>query len=341
MKSTIVSSNKHKRVKKSRRRLFLLTLYIAIILTYPIFGYAEQNQSNAITVSPAINEIKINPGQAKIGEMVIINPTDSPLALRVYALSFEPADLFGTLKFVDNKEVTALPSWLSFDKQLLVPPKQSKKFKYKIDTPKEAEPGGQYASLFFETINLLEEEAEKDNDTRITKRVGALFMVTVNGDIRETGRVLGASSSDKCSGLDCSFDAKKLREWGPVPFTFKFENTGNVHVKVRGKIEIFNIFRQKVGEIPVDEKTVLPEATRQLDATWLREPLFGYYRAKLTINYGTYNSQDKAEVWFFAFPWKIAILCLIVVTALLYYRKRKKRKRARTEQEWSSIRKKE
>ena len=155
----------------------------------------------------------------------------------------------------------------------------------------------------------------------ISARVGAIFLGTVSGQILEKGGVLGWTSSDKCSGFGCSVSTKKFREWGPVPYEFKFENTGNVHVKVKGKIEIYNLFGKKVAELPVDEQTVLPDSARIFTSTWLREPLFGFYKARLSISYGSLNVTDKAETSFFAFPLKVFLGLIVLVLIFIFFKK--------------------
>jgi hypothetical protein len=198
---------------------------------------------------------------------------------------------------------------------------------YTTSIPKEAEPGGHYATIFFEYVNTSE---ISDNTTvDISERVGALVFITVSGQIFEKGQVLGAKSSNKCSGVQCSFKTARFREWGPVPFEFRFENTGNIHVKAKGKIEIYNLFGRKVGEIPVAEKTVLPKSTRFFDSKWLREPLFGYYTANLTINYGTLDVTEKAKTSFIVIPWKIVLGFVVLALFVVLFTRFKKKKRAR------------
>lgn len=288
---------------------------------FSVLPVVAEDQSKTITISPAVNEISVDPGEKKTGVLRVYNYLDQPMPLRVYTNDFEAADIYGGMNFLEIAEPTiSLSSWFNLDKpSLLVPAKNIQELKYTIDVPKDAEPGGHYGAVFFETV--ADNDTSFDNDVHVKSRVGALFMVTVSGDIFEKGRVMGATSSDKCSGVDCSFTIKKFREWGPVPYDFKFENTGNIHVKVKGKIEITNIFGQKVGEVEIGEQTVLPRATRYFEGTWLREPLLGYYKAKLTINYGSLNVTDQAETSFFAFPLKVFLGLIIVVLIVLFYKK--------------------
>ena len=156
-----------------------------------------------------------------------------------------------------------------------------------------------------------------------------MLFITVRGDNIEQGQVLGASTAGTCSGLACSFKTAAFREWGPVPFSFNFENTGNVHVRVTGKIEVTDMFGRKVGGIPTPEETVLPSSTRNFSATWLRDVLFGRYVAKLTVTYGAARRSQTATVVFWAIPWRAMLVAtlfigLTVLGIMLATRKRRR-----------------
>jgi hypothetical protein len=300
-------------------RLHPLTLYILFpILVVSCFflpkSFAE-DMTTSFSVSPVIVETKLNPGQSKKFQLTVYNKSAQPQIIQMYTQNFEASNETGDLKFTEeSNETFAAKDWLKFSaSQVVLEPKKSKNVSFDLDIPETAEPGGHYVTIFFESVNPPSDNA--GSGVEISGRIGALLFVTVNGQILEKGRVLGVTSDDKCEGVACSFKTAKFRNWGPVPFEFKFENTGNVHVKVSGKVEIFNLFGQKVGEVPVDEKTVLPKSTRHFQQTWLREPLFGYYSAKLTIYYGSLNVTDHARVAFWAFPWKV-ILPLVILALL-------------------------
>ena len=307
------------------KKLFLTLLIATIFL--PLGSFA--NQETNLSISPIIVEKKIDPGKSAQEVLTVLNKSSKPMAVKVYAENFSAADEFGGMVFdtEDNGEYT-LKSWVKFDKSnLIINPKSSEKVTITVDIPTNAEPGGHYGVVFFEPV--IPKDSPDKSSLGISSRIGALFFVTASGEILEKGRVLGATSADKCSGVQCSFKTARFREWGPVPFQFKFENTGNVHVKVKGKIEIYNLFGMKVGDVAVDEKTVLPKSTRYFDVKWLREPLLGYYKAKLILNYGSLNVTDRAQVGFWAFPWKIALIVLAFAVTIYFFWTRRRKKRAR------------
>ena len=307
----------------------ILILLIAYCLLFPSVVTAD-DVTTSIVISPAIIDKKLDPGQSVKQEIKIFNKEDKAVALNVYAMNFQASDMFGGMSFdEDETRQFSAKSWISLPKQnLVLAPYEKSDFVLDIDIPKDAEPGGHYAVIFFEFRN--QTDFSDDSSLGINQRMGALVFLTVNSEIKEEGMVLGASTNSKCSGVQCSFKTATTREWGPVPFEFKFENTGNVHVKLKGKIVIHNIFGRQVAEIPVDEKTVLPKSTRQFEAKWLREPLFGKYTAKLSVEYGSSKTTQYAETSFWAVPWKLLLFPLILffITVFFVIRFTKKNKKA-------------
>jgi hypothetical protein len=146
--------------------------------------------------------------------------------------------------------------------------------------------------------------------------LAALMFITVDGEVREAGQILGATSGSKCTGLVCGFSAPKFLDKGPVPFKFIFTNTGNVHVRPKGSITIFQ-GKQKIATLPISDRAVLPNSQRQFDVTWDRVLLSGHYTAKLHLVYGSKNYTIDATTDFWAIPWQL--LLGLVALALLTY----------------------
>lgn len=296
------------------KNLVLLLATLVIALLFPFTTFAATAADVGLTVAPSIINADIGAGESQKRDITVVNNGLSPVAMNVYVENFAASDIYGGVSFnTDTSPTYSALTWVKLsEKKLVLGSGQSQKIDYTIKVPENAEAGGHYAVIFFEPVHGVEQSA--GSSVGVSQRVGALLFITVDGDITEAGQVLGASTTDKCSGVQCSFKTAPFREWGPVPFVFQYENAGNVHVRVSGKIQIFNTFGKQVGEVPVAEKTVLPGTTRQFEANWLREPLLGKYTARLTLTYGASNSEVRAITTFWAFPWKLALLVLGAIT---------------------------
>ena len=313
----------------TKRQIWLVGIGVILLTLFCVFSssQAHAEETNTLSIYPAIIEKTLDPGSDSSQSITVYNKEEKAIGIRAYAQNFSASDEFGGMIFNnDTEKEFSASEWLEIkNTNMVIAPKSKFDFLFTINIPKDAEPGGHYVTIFFEFVNPL--ESSSGSKVSVSQRVGALVFITVSGQIEEKGHVLGSNSNDKCLGVQCSFKTAKLREWGPVPFEFRFENTGNVHVKVKSKIEIYNIFGMKVGEALVEEKTVLPNSTRFFDAKWLREPLFGRYTAKLTLNYGTLNVTERAQTSFWAIPWKGILFVFILVIFIIIY-KLKKRKRS-------------
>lgn len=280
-------------------------------------------------VSPAISEILINRGQSVQRDLLVENKAATPVALRVHSENFEASDPYGAITFnTDNTRQYASSSWIKLTNPgLILNPGQRTTLSLTISCPPDAEPGGHYATVFLEPVSAV---ATGDNSTiGVSQRVGALLFITVNGDNREQGNVLGAATNGSCTSVECSFKTDGWREWGPVPFTFEFENTGNVHVKVDGIISVKDVLGRNAGEVEVAQKTVLPGSSRHFQITWPREILFGKYTATLTLTYGTLRRSETAHVSFWVIPWRtiaVAVILLLSVGLVILLRKYRKKR---------------
>jgi len=311
----------------------ILALFAAAFLLYTPAIVRAEDTPVTLGISPAISDIQIGRGQTLRREITIDNKAATPVAVRVYAENFEAVGPYGAVSFnTDNTKQYSASSWLKLGNQnLVLNPHERQTLTFSISTPADAEPGGHYAAIFFEPVAAI--SSTNSSSIGISQRVGALLFITVGGNNTEQGSVLGAQTSSKCTGLQCSFKTDTWREWGPVPFSFSFENTGNVHMKVSGKITITDMFGRIMAEVPVDEKTVLPGSSRAFEATWLREVLFGRYNAKLALVYGTQRRSETAAISFWVIPWRaiIAGIVLVSLTGLTIYivRRRIRRRAAR------------
>jgi len=148
----------------------------------------------------------------------------------------------------------------------------------------------------------------------VAQRVGALVLMTVSGEVEENLEVK-------------EFNVPSLLEYGPVPFTIRFENTGTVHVRPRGFVTITNWRGKKVADIEFPQQNVIPGAVRKIETSWDEKWLLGRYSATLVGIYGTGNLPIKPPIVFFwVFPWKIilgtSILLILIISYFIKTRKR-------------------
>jgi hypothetical protein len=198
----------------------------------------------------------------------------------------------GNLMVVDTNEVSrSCAGWLKLEPQsFAVPPGRSKNIKLVASIPRELS-GGYYACLVF------------DAHTKGTQAapLAAPFEIPI---------LLSLPAGEELSGEISDVKVSASRN-NPADIEVVFENTGNTHVKPKGKLVLKYLpplvlpegieyagerKYETVGEIDFSQidEYVLPGEVRHLDATFPAKLPLGEYSAEITIRYGS-DSVVKSE----------------------------------------------
>jgi hypothetical protein len=177
-----------------------------------------------------------------------------------------------------------------------------------ITAPKDAAAGSHYVAIFASTTG--DDQGNGNAKVKLVSRVGTLILINIPGNNQESGMI-----------TDFSTDKKYYRE-GPVEFATIFKNTGNIYEKVKGEIAIKNILGTEIAHISLKDFTVLSNSSRKQSVIWEHRWLLGRYTADLTAFYGLGgNLSDTKQVVFWAFPWHVALLILLVLIIIYYLAK--------------------
>ncbi len=314
----------------------LLTAVIAVG-GLALFHQAEAAVSQGLTVSPPTYELTANPGDVLSNTIRITNESDNAVTLQVSAQDFTVGGVEGSVSVLDDiKDPNAFAKWFRFPTtQVQLAPKQSALVPFTIQVPRQAEPGGHFASVLF---NPVVSANATSTGARVIQRVGSLILMRVSGDVKEQGSIKSfepktfkgswqtVTASDGktkiylASAEDLRSEQKRrFFSKGPIAFDVLFKNSGNVHFKPAGTVTIYNIFGKKVDQLALNPRNVFPGGERRITVIWPKTDLWGgYYRAQVAAVYGSQNKIVTAEAKFFAFPLiplliGLAALILIVV----------------------------
>ncbi len=300
--------------------IFVLTSAAILAVTAPAIA-----QSTTFQITPALKEIKVDPGDQGNFDISLFNKSGEAQAVRVYVRNFSAKGTNGELTFADDNSMSyAAAEWVHLStSNLLIPADDSATVTVQYIVPPQAEPGGKYASVMFEQISQPDMNSSRDSKVVVTSRMVSLLYFTVSGDIIEAGQLLGDSGDGRCTAVVCGFSVPSFLDKGPVPFQFIFSNTGNVHVRPKGTITISQ-FGREIAKIPVEDRAVLPNSQRQFASEWQRNLIIGPYQAELNLVFGSNNYSIKTQASFWAFPWQAAVVVgviAVVVVGLLLSRK--------------------
>jgi len=304
-------------------RRILLTLFAPLVL---LFGSVlpARGQESATQISPTLIEFQVAPGQPyESSDVYIFNPSlTQTQKMRIIVKDLVVVDEDGSYGFVTDKNSRySLSNWVTIDpSEVTLEPQEAQNIKLKVTPPSDAEPGGHYGIILATaTPPGLEHLAPKGVLVRNIGGVGSVLLATVPGKTSWEGRII-------------EFLPIPFINLGPVNFTIRFENEGTVHYDAYGKIEIFDFLGGKVGEAEIKPYRVFPQKIRKLKATWERLLLIGKYRAKATIYYGKEGQEQvqTAEISFWAFPYKGALVTLATLAVVIVVSKLRKKERSLT-----------
>jgi hypothetical protein len=276
----------------NRIKLTLLPIFY-LALAFPSVALA-QTGTQGLTVIPPKFELFGNPGEILTEQVRLRNESDLPITYNVIIEDFSTSGEEGEVNLEgDTPDPNfSLASWITAtDTVFLMDAKAERTFSFNVTIPKDAEPGGHYASLLFSTSGDAVPGAAS-----VQSRVGTLVLLRVSGNVNETAQIE-------------TFEVPSYLQSGPVTFSLRIKNEGNVHIRPKGTIILTNLLGQKAGEIPLQGANVLPSAIRKMDTEWDKANAFGVYTATLVATYGQQNLPLTAAARFtIASPLALGVL---------------------------------
>jgi hypothetical protein len=304
---------------------FFLPIFIFLFV---VFIFPTQKVF-ALTITPIRIEISGDPGQTLTDQMTLINDQKTNVTYYVSYLNFEAQGETGNPAFVEAKD--DLGTWMTAPGSVTLAPQESKTVPIEIAIPKDAEPGGHFAAIFWGTVP----QSSATNSVSIGAKMGMLVLLRVNGKVNEQAGIIEFGTLNK----QTFFTAL------PVSFYYRFQNLGGDRVKPEGTLKMKDIAwitEKNLPGNPVDGN-ILPDSIRKFELVWQgsdgpnppninqgnifsnyfskvgyewRNFAFGYYRAKLSLTYGTNNEASAASFAFWVFPWHLLIVILILLIVI-------------------------
>ncbi len=309
---------------------YLLVSFFAVLaVAAPVASRAAANDSLSLTITPPFFELNVSPNDSWASSIKVVNTNAADLTVYASVMGFTPSDDQGHGKFLSASSTTndrdALANWITAPKSaVIIPAGGAGEIPFSVVVPSDASPGGHYAAILIGT----EPPASGGTGSRVgvSSYISSLIFVRVAGDIKEEGSIEEFST------------AQDLYEDPNVAFTLRFKNSGNVHLRPVGEVEIYNAWGKERGKIDVNQAGdlgyVLPSSTREFDFEWRGDPSWfdiGPYTAVATLAYGENGSKNvSSTISFWILPiWKLLMVAggtlffiIIFVVAIRRYVRR-------------------
>lgn len=237
----------------------------------------------AMDIKPENLEFKTPPGGFRVATFNLRNDEHDTIFVRtdIKDLEYDPE---GAIVVLDSSETgRSCREWISLEpERLVVPPGRSNQVKFTMKVPSGKE-GGYYACVVLDALL----QGKKEGSISTPFEIPVIMSVPPKSDLK--GEV---------SDLEVSASAGKF-----ASFTVYFKNTGNIHLKPKGRISL-QVFKEvkttgdvtyvgkpqweKVDQFPFEDVSqyVLPGGVRKMEAGYAGVLGTGKYSAEISIDYG-------------------------------------------------------
>lgn len=290
----------------------VIALALLAFVAAPLAIVNAQGGGQGLEISPPLLDLKADPGQTIKSEIRVRNVTKDTLVVKAQFEDFVASGEDGQPKILLNPEEKSpysIKDWLGTTETVTLAPEQRETIPITINVPQDASPGGHYGVVRF-TGAPPELEG---TGVSLSASVGTLILVNVAGDVKESASIeeLFVSKDGKRAGLF---------EYGPLDFTLRIENDGNIHLQPKGTIQVTNMFGKTVylSQLNQDSRNVLPGSIRKFEQSMGNKLLFGPYKLKADVVYGSNSQITSDTVTFWVIPYKIILGILLAILIVVF-----------------------
>jgi len=253
--------------------------------------------TSKIYVTPVEVNLDLTPGEVYKGRFEVVNNGDEAFDFSLTANRFYVKDLTYETTFDGKSAFTLIADWVTFDQTDYrgLKPGNRQEVKYRINVPKDAPSGGQYAVLFAVVSSNATDEG---SGVAVDIRVGMKIYAKVSGKTRLGGEVTSVKQG-------------KFYRTPPISAVALVKNTGNVDFYSKHEYIVKSLSGRELFK---DSKfvRVMPNTTRQVELKWSKTPWLGIFRVRNTVSFLDKTKYDREEIVIVAPIWFVIVLLIII-----------------------------
>jgi len=286
---------------------------IALFFILVAFIFSQKNNAVEaqtilpLTVYPARQQLEVDPGEKTAVTVNFLNKSDQPISGFFKVVDFIVLDKQGTPTFIENPTQInpkfSASSWFSlyYDRGT-IPANEKISLQASITVPPNAHPGGRYVAILFEPTagGFNPSGREKEATSGVTPKIAALVYLKVKGPIKEAAWVT-------------RFFTKGFWEFGPVEIETEILNRGDYHITPQAAITLYDLFGNRIDQQKLAEQNIFPDVSRSYKNSLGFRWMIGRYRADLTGSYGSSGKALTATLYFWVFPWRLALIIILSI----------------------------
>ena len=317
-------------MKKLLKKLLTAITALAFALAPASAAFAEDAKPDVwLQISPVANRVTLNPGDELTYKMEVDNIGGKKFKFRVYATPYTIANEAYEVNFSTETNRTQISRWISFNQNDKAKKDSEKQWKseatfeleagdrkeveYKISVPNDIPEGGQYATIFAESVP---EETQASTGVRAISRVGLILYGSTNGNTIETVEI-------------SNLKTRAFLTSGLITSEVDIKNTGNTDFSAVVTMEIDKLIGGNVAKID-SPYPIIPDApTRHAVLEWQDTPAFGIFKVKTTVS-ALDQKVEETKIVVILPIWIIVImlvlLTIIIAWLIILIRKRRAQK---------------
>ena len=308
------------------KKVFLAALgviFLGAFAATPVYAEGEDTKPAIwLQISPVSERVVLEPGKSLDYQFNVENIGGEAFTYKVYATPYGVTNKTYELNFSTEPERTQVTRWITFqdangnfaqEVSYTIEPGTKQTSPYRISVPASIPDGGQYATIFAESIPS--SAASQSSGIKTVSRVGLVIY----------GRSTGETVND-AEILDYQFNS--FLTSGQVNSSATVKNSGNTDFETRYNLVVKSLFGKTIFEKKA-VYDVLPDTERDVAVEWPETPLFGIFRITSTVT-ALDQSEDHTKI-VLIIPLFILIIMLVLLTSLVIWlimiiRKRKEQK---------------
>lgn len=301
-----------------------LTNILISLITFTLLFIPLQNafaqQSIPLIVSPARQEILLDPSEKTSVNVKFLNQGDTPISGFIKVADFLVDNTDGVPRIIDDASQASpkysASTWItSSTDKITIASKDNVQLQFSIQVPQNARPGGRYVAIYFEPEGIVPQNkgTNQEAGSGTSIRLASLLYIRISGDITE-------------KAIASRFFANPFSEFGPIMVETDILNRGDYHIRPKGVLALINPFGSMIAQIKIKEENVFPDTLRTFKSEIGKKWMFGRYKLALTAGYGNTGQSITRSLYIWIIPWRIILIIILSLFILWFIFKNMKKR---------------
>lgn len=223
-----------------------------------------------MSVSPPRLELTLELGQSVTEVIRVSNSATGETHFKAYTMDWILSQKGEFIPIPSGSGDRSASPWITINpREFDIAPGGTQELRLGIKVPRDA--AGGYRSVVF--VESAPSRISGTFGAAVVGRVGVVVYITVAGTAVRSGNI---------TDLSAEFDGEK----GILSGNIGFENTGNVHLRLAGSVEIRDTAGMTVAKVDIPGTVSLPGTYREVPFEWHGKLGAGHYIVLAILDYG-------------------------------------------------------